>query len=483
MQNSQSWQELPEKFKFALQNPALIERELATRHLVHFIKQAWHIVEPGQPYVHGWHIDAMAEHLEAVTSGQINRLLINIPPGTMKSLTTSVFWPAWEWCRSPHYRYVMVSHKESLAVRDNVRMRRLISSDWYQQRWPLQLMADQNAKMKFENDKHGSREACAAGGITGSRGDRVGIDDPHSVESAAYDNQRKATLEWFSESVPTRMNNPATSAIIVTMQRLHEEDVSGLILERELGYDHLCLPMEYEPGRKFFSSIGFTDPRQVEGELLFPERFSREVVERDKRVMGSQAVAGQFQQRPAPAGGGMFKTEGFKVVQAMPGDIAQTVRYWDKAGTEGGGAYTAGVKMSRLKNGQFVIWDVQRGQWSALAREKIIRQTAELDGVGCDVWIEQEPGSGGKESAESTVRNLSGFVARAERVTGAKEVRAQPYAAQVEAGNIMLLVAGWNRDFIDEHGIFPSGKYKDQVDAGSGAFNKLTGGNKEAGVW
>jgi predicted phage terminase large subunit-like protein len=158
------------------------------------------------------------------------------------------------------------------------------------------------------------------------------------------------------------------------------------------------------------------------------------------------------------------------------------MRYWDKAGTEGGGAYSAGVKMEKTKDNQFYITDVERGQWSAWKREEKIKQCAELDGKEVKVWVEQEPGSGGKESAESTVRNLSGFLVYTDRVTGSKEVRAEPYAVQVEAGNVYVLNKPWTKDFLLEHEKFPTGKYRDQVDAAGGAFNKLAA-LKQAGVW
>ena len=252
-------------------------------------------------------------HLEAVESGDINRLLINVPPGMMKSLATSVFWPAWLWGPrgKPYLRFLCASHSQSLAVRDSTKMRRLIQSEWYQKRWGdrVVLTGDQNAKTKFETTATGFREAVAAGSITGSRGDIVILDDPHSVESAASDAMRESTKEWFLEAVPTRLNNPATSSIVVIMQRLHEEDVSGIILNKNLGYEHLCLPMEFDPLRKCQTSIGFEDPREEDNELLFPERFPREVVERDKQVMGPYAAAGQFQQTPTPRGGGIIKRD------------------------------------------------------------------------------------------------------------------------------------------------------------------------------
>lgn len=453
-----------------------LERELCARSLSEFVKSAWHILEPGQPYIHGWHVDAICEHLEAITADEITRLLINIPPGTMKSTLCSVFWPAWEWGPKgmAHNRMIGASHEQGLAVRDTRKMRNLITSDWYQSRWPIALSGDQNQKTYYENEKTGFRQACAVASMTGKRGDRVVWDDPHSVEAALSDAHRETALRVFQETLPTRLNNPDRSAIVIVMQRLHENDVSGHILESDLGYEHLCLPMEFEADRRCKTSIGFVDPRKEEGELLFPERFSRDTVDRDKKAMGSMAVAGQFQQRPAPRSGGFFAWQNIEIVNAAP-KLRKVVRYWDKAGTDGAGAWTAGVKMGQGDDGCWYILDVVRGQWSAAPREKAIKATADLDGRQVVIWIEQEPGSGGKESAESTIKNLAGYVIKAERATGDKAVRAEPYAVQVEAGNIKVVRGAWNQAFIDEHKSFPVGKFKDQIDAAGGAFNKLAG--------
>ena len=232
---------------------------------------------------------------------------------TMKSLLIGVFWPAWEWGpqNMPHMRYVCASHSQELAVRDGLRMRRLVQSEWYQNNWGdrVKLTGDQNQKIKFENTATGFRQAAAAGSITGSRGDRVIIDDPLSVDDAGSDAVRGTTNTWFLEAVPTRLNNPKTSAIIVIMQRLHEEDVSGIILDKQLGYDHIMLPMRYDPSRAMPTALGYEDPREIDGELLFPQRFPVEVVDRDEKAMGPYATAGQFQQTPEPRGGGIIKRE------------------------------------------------------------------------------------------------------------------------------------------------------------------------------
>jgi predicted phage terminase large subunit-like protein len=302
------------------------KKEAAESSLVEFIRQAWSIIEPGQEYVEGWHVTAMAMHLEhcfgGEYEGEISRLLINIPPGHMKSLM-GVFYNAWLWGpkNRPWIRFLCASHAQTLAIRDTMKFRRLIMSEWYQKRWGdrVKIAGDQNAKTKIESTATGFREAVAAGGITGSRGDIVWLDDPMSVEDANSEARRASIIEWFLEAVPTRLNNPAAvydddggivkpaSVIIVVMQRLNEDDVSGVILEKNLGYEHLMLPAEYEPDRKCVTSIGFEDHRTELGEILFPQRFPREVLERDKKVMGPYAYAGQMQQRPAPAGGAIIK--------------------------------------------------------------------------------------------------------------------------------------------------------------------------------
>ena len=299
-----------------------IDKLRCERSLHQFIRRAWHIVEPGQPFVDNWHIEFICAHLEAITRGETlengkpyNRLLINVPPGMMKSLIVNVFWPAWEWgpMNMPHMRFICAAHQQTLAIRDSTKMRRLVTSDWYTAHWGdrVILTSDQNAKTKFENTATGFREAIAAGSITGSRGDRVLIDDPHSVEGANSDAMRASTIEWFTEALPTRLNNPASSAIVVIMQRLHEEDVSGIILERKgfkSTYDHICLPMRYEAWRAGSTTLmGYEDPREEEGELLFAERFPADVVDDVEGKLGPYATAGQHQQAPTPRGGGIIK--------------------------------------------------------------------------------------------------------------------------------------------------------------------------------
>jgi predicted phage terminase large subunit-like protein len=228
------------------------------------------------------------------------------------SMIVSVFFPAWEWGprNMPHLRYICASHSfEDVALRDNLRMRRLIESDWYQGHWGdrVILTGDQNSKKKFENTAGGWRHAIATGSITGARADRCLLDDLNSVDGANSDATRTSVNTWFNEALPTRLNNPISSAIVVVMQRLHEDDISGQILDRHLGYDHIMLPMHFDPDRCIPTKLGLVDPRTERGELLFPERFPADVVERDSKILGPYAAAGQFEQCPVPRGGGIIK--------------------------------------------------------------------------------------------------------------------------------------------------------------------------------
>jgi predicted phage terminase large subunit-like protein len=468
-----------------------------------FVKNAWHVLEPTQPYVHGWHIDAVCAHLEAVTDGWIRRLLINIPPGTMKSLLVSVFWPAWEWGPRglPHMRYLTTSYEQELVLRDNLRMRRLVESDWYQGLWgeTVRLAADQRAKGKFENTATGGREGRAFGSMTGGRGDRVLIDDPHSTKTAESETIREEVTTIFKEAVPTRLNNPDSSAIVIIMQRLHEKDVAGVALSLEQGYVHLRLPMEYEAettkqsdgtetGGPCRTRIGpgrvWRDPRREEGELLFPERFSRPTVERDKRAMGAYAVAGQFQQRPGPRAGLLFNVDMIETVAMAPPMVKQ-VRSWDLAGTvKKQGAkkksgndpdWTAGVKIGKGHDGFYYIVHAQRWREQPGKTREQIKGVAGQDGPGVYITVPKDPAQAGVDQVNSYAIALAGYMLKARPPTGDKSVRAEPLASMVELGLVKMVKGPWNEDYRNELRAFPTGAHDDYVDASADAFNEIAG--------
>ena len=449
--------------------------------LVGFVREAWHVIEPSVDYVYGWHIDAICRHLEAVTSGEITRLLINVPPGTMKSLLCGVLWPAWEWGpkNMPEMRYLGSSYSEHYAKRDNRRMRDLVASEWYQTLWGDRVKLTRTGETAFANTRTGFRQGVPFSRLTGGRGDRVIIDDPHSVDGAESEAERLSTIRTFRESVPTRLNDPQRSAIVVIMQRLHEADVSGTILTLGLGYEHLMLPMEFEPERRCRTSIGFADPRTEEGELLFPERFPRAVVERDKVPLGSYAVAGQFQQRPSPRSGGLFQRGDFEIVDAVPAG-AKRCRAWDFAASkERPGRqpdWTVGLRMAEA-DGVFYVETIARGRWSPAEVERNLKNMATQDGPTVMIRMPQDPGAAGKADAETKIKLLAGFPIKVLSITGDKATRAKPASAQAEAGNVKLLRGDWNEAFLDEVCTFPNAQFDDQVDAFADALNELALGS------
>lgn len=445
-------------------------------HLSGFVREAWRVLEPHQTLIWNWHLNALCDHLEAVTAGQINRLLANVPPGTSKSLTVSVMWPAWEWTQ-PHLRsmrYLTTAFNDGPVKRDTRKCRDLILSDWYRSLWP-DVVLTRTAEMSFANSATGTREGVSFGSLTSQRGDRLIIDDPHSTETAESAAEREATTRKFREGATNRLNDQERSAIVVIMQRLHEDDVSGVIKRLGMEYVHLCLPMEFEAERRCSTSIGFTDPRTTDGELLDPQRFPRETVEKLKRDMGSYAYAGQYQQRPTPREGGLFQRSWFadKFINAAPAGTVW-VRHWDLAATVSKtAARTAGVKLGKTLDGRYIVGSVITTQEEGLWVRRLIKATAESDGREVAISLPQDPGQAGKVQATDMVAMLAGFVARAEPETGDKVTRAEPFSVQCEAGNVYLVKAPWNESYLDELCLFPGGTFKDQVDASSGAFGRL----------
>jgi len=436
-----------------------------------FAREAWHVLEPTTPYKSGWATDAIDEHLEAVSRGQFNRLLINVPPGMRKSLGACVLWPAWEWgpFGSPGLRYLTASWNEDYAIRDSRKTRDLIESQWYQGLWGSTVQLTRRGEDDFENSAHGGRVAKNMLGLTSGRGDRVIIDDPHSTETAESDTERKRTVRVFRESVTTRVNDPATSAMIVIMQRLHEQDVSGTILAEKFGYVHLMLPMEFEAKRRCVTPI-FRDPRTKENELLFPERFPREAVDRDKKLLGEYAVAGQLQQRPAPREGGEFKRGWFEVVDAVPAGGIEC-RAWD-LGASTDGDWSVGVKMRKV-GGVYYIIHIERFRYTPGPRDQMIKNTATSDGKRCRIRLPQDPGQAGKSQKMTLATLIDGYDFLILPVTGEKPVRARGLRAQAEVGNVKLLRGDWNEPFLEEISMFPGGSYDDQVDAAADAYNDL----------
>lgn len=453
-----------------------IEAELGRRSLYEFGQLAWPLVEPSAPFdPRAWHIGAICEHLQAVSEGQIKNLLINVPPGFGKSLWVSVLWPAWDWVRDPTLKLLTLAYAEELAIRDLVRTRRLIASEWYQARWPLAFTEDQNTKTNIENVRGGYRIVAGFdGSITGKRCRRKIIDDPHNLRDILSDKIRQNALYTYDEVLPTRIDDPRSASEVVIMQRGHEQDLAGHIIERGQ-HVLLCLPMRYERARSCVTALPWHEPRQAEGELLWPSRWGEPEVAALERQLGNPyAVAGQLQQRPAPRGGSMFDRAKAQIVLAAPADI-RSVRFWDHAATVPRPGtdpdWRVGLRLGIGADGCVYILNVVRGRWAPDAGDKVLAATAAADGLDVRIVDEEQPGSAGAALAAAHLRLLHGYRFASVKPTGDKVVRAEPIAAQWDGGNVRIVQGAWNADFLDELCAFPAARHDDQVDALSGAYN------------
>lgn len=469
-----------------------------TRSFKLFVQNAWPVIEPQTPFVAGWHIDAICDHLQAASRGEIQRLLINIPPRHMKSIAVSIMWPAWLWTFAPHIRFLTASYGSSLAERDAIRSRDLLRSPWYQQHWPeLELKADVNRTNRYENTNTGYRIATSVGGeATGEGGDVIIVDDPHKLEEAMSDNARARVHDWHDGTLASRFNDPKTGIEIVVMQRLHERDLSGHLLERG-GYTHLCLPARYERAHPFTWP---NDPRQHDGELLWPAHIPEPALARIEQSMGSFRAAGQLQQRPAAAEGELLKRSWWQFfppehlnedqIGGLP-RFTYIVSSWDTA-------------FEDKTSSDYVVgqtWGL-RGPDRYLLRS--YRQHANLHATlqamrNANTWAKErwpraahailvEKSANGAEIIATLKRELTGVIpinATTDKITRA--IAAQP---PLESGNIHLpgratpdTAAGyhapdWVANLIEEAATFPNGKHDDQVDAYSQAIiwtqNKTT---------
>jgi predicted phage terminase large subunit-like protein len=470
----------------------------ASRSLKHFVYKTWSIIEPDVELKWNWHLDELCKELEAITHGDKpddDHLIVNVPPGTMKSLLISVFWCAWEWSKNPRLRYLCASYGGHLSIRDNVRLRQIIESPWYRKHFPdVRLKDDQNAKERFNTTAGGWRIATSVGGVgTGEHPDRIVIDDPLTAQQARSVVERMSVNDWLDRTMSSRGVARGVRMVLV-MQRLHEEDPCQHLMEKG-GWRKIVFPMRYEPFRApTDADPGFIpdprDHRTVAGELLWPDLFTEPKVRKLEIALGPYGTAGQLQQRPSPEGGGLFKREWFKFAAAAP-KLARRVRGWDTASTEEGGDWTVGVKISepagprdkdtglRTGLGTFFIEHVQREQLSPAGVDALIKQTAEADGKMCSVREEKEQGSSGRTVVDARAKMLKGFDYKFVQVSGDKVTRSKPFRAQVEAGNVYIVRTGdesrdaWIETYISELTNFPTGKKDDQVDGSSCSFNAV----------
>jgi predicted phage terminase large subunit-like protein len=482
-----------------------INAEIARRcreSLFYFEKYFWTEITEDE-FKPNWHIKYLCQQLmdlaSRVADGKPKEydLIINVPPGTTKSITCSVMFPVWCWVNWPHLRFIVVSYSGNLSLEHAEYSRDLMRSDKFERIFPdLTVKADKDTKSNFRVQtairdevtgeitgykQGGNRYSTSVGGtVTGFHGHILIVDDPLDPNRAVSDIELHKANHFVDQTLSTRKVEKAVTPTVVIMQRLHQNDPSGHILARSKGkVRHVCLPGEIENFKEQVRPIDLI--LKYKDGLLDPNRMPWEVLEGMESDLGQYGYAGQVGQSPTPPGGGMFQVDMFSEIEhpPHPSEIERIIRYWDKAGTDPvkerkrTKSWTVGTKMARLKNGRFVILDERRGQWSSDKREAIIKSTAEADGVEVEVWVEQEPGSGGKESAQGTILNLAGFIVHKEPPVGNKPARADTFSVQVNAGNVSLLKGDWTHEFKEEFRFFPFGTTNDRVDSASGAFNKL----------
>lgn len=468
--------------------------ERVRRDFVEFVKAAWPIVEPTHSYVHNWHVEAICKCLQAVSNGEIQKLVINIPPGFAKSLLVSVLWPAWVWLRKPEWRGIFTSYGKTLTDRDSGRCRDLIESAWYQglirpdrqgNKW--QLKSDTNRKDYFVNTNRGHRVALPITSSTGWRGDCVISDDPISADGARSVIERENVIAVWDGQLSSRLDDFETGSHVLIMQRLHEADLSGHCLAKG-GYEHLMLPMEFDPARRSVvrfqrgprkGQVCCADPRTRAGELLFPARVSAEVLQKLKKEMGVNAE-GQLNQQPIPLDGNLFKRKYWG--------------FWKPDGTAGSGyrpegcdtrpartlpqhldiAISLDAAFKGLETSDFcvfTVWGIEganrfllemrRDQMDFLTTLQNFRELAKKYPKAMDKIVEA------KANGDAIINVLSNEISGIQGITpeGGKEARAAACQPEIAAGQVYLPEEPWVEDFVNEFATFPRGRHDDIVDS------------------
>lgn len=484
-------------------------RNISKKSFYEFFKEFWDTVIQ-EPLVLNFHIEFLCDELQEIAERVFNGehkeydLVANVPPGTTKSTIFSVMFPAYTWTRMLNARHLCSTHTQDLGFDLSRKCRDIITSDLYRACFPeVRIRDDQNTKGYFQLHGGGFRLSATVGGKNpmGFHAHFINTDDPIDPEKAKAMSGAdiKAANSYCTETLPSRKVDKAVSVMMTVMQRLAQNDPTGYLLEKaskDSPIRHICLPAELDTEvlAKRLVKPWYLRKRYKDG-LLDPKRLGEKVL-KEYKGKGAYYYSCQFRQNPIPLGGGMFLTDKLKdriitkFDNRYPQKFRRMIRYWDKAATsDGDGAYTVGVKMGMAVDRElgpepiFYVLDVIRGRWEAAERERLILRTARADGHDCEIATEQEPGSGGKESASLTVRRLAGFRVRKDRVTGKKEIRADEFSVQVNEGNVFLLEGEWNKAYIDELAFFPFSTYKDQADGSSGAFNLLVKKKKVGAAW
>lgn len=429
-----------------------------------FIRKVFTTVSPGHQYVHSWHIDAMCEYLLACERGQIKNLVINIPPRCMKTITVSVAWPAWLLGHNPSAQVMAASYSQNLSEKDSMNTRYVMESPWYQKCFPDTVISpDQNQKRKFTTTAKGHRIATSVGGtVTGEGADYLILDDPLKPDEAIADTGtvRNKTNDWVDQTFMSRKNDPKSAVSVLIMQRLHEEDVAGHLLER--GWEHLSLPAEFT--RKTTISIGDKRWDMNQGDLLTPERLGREELRQLQVDLGSWAYAAQYLQNPAPVGGGLIKKQWFRFASERPISFNKVIHSWDTASKDGVlSDYSSCTVWGVRKDGYYLL-EVINTRLEFPELKKKVLDMAERDKP--DYILIEDKASGQallQELRATSMLPLYAIMPRQDKVT-----RLSAVSPEFEQGNVVLPeYAHWLDDYINQLTVFPNAKYDDMVDSTS----------------
>ena len=422
-----------------------------------------------------WWVGEVADHVQAfhsdLVAGRRPKLALMAPPQHGKSWTATDFM-AWLAGKDPNLKTIFASYSDELGVRTNLDLQRIIRSPRYaaifgRTRIGLSSWQCNSSLIEFVDYAGSFRNTTVSGAINGLELHLGVIDDPVKGRQEANSRLiRDTTWSWFTDDFLGRF--AANAGLLVIMTRWHVDDMLGRAIEQLPGFKVLRYPAIAEED----------EPHREKGQALFPALKPLDFLMSRKAALTQASWEALYQQNPIIVGGGELPIDKLKTILFWDrSKVVASVRYWDKAASEDlVGAFTAGCLMHKLHDGRIIIEHMERGRWSVLDREVRIKKLTENDSISYknyQVWVEQEPGSGGRESAEHTIRNLAGYRVYPDKVTGSKKVRAEPFAAQVQNGNVSLVAGHWVQNFVDECEAWPNAKFKDQVDAAAGAFNKL----------
>lgn len=446
---------------------ALVERMVAAdmaRADLYFFARWMFKQRRGYTWRRAPHHRAICDALMKVFRGESKRLIINIPPRYSKTELAVLMFIAWSIGQVPDAEFIHTSYSSTLASNNSAAVRGILQHEAYQEIFPAVKLADE-AKAHWTTTEGGVMYAAGAGGtITGfgagkmreGFGGAIVIDDPHKADEARSDVIRQGVLDWFSNTLESRKNDPDRTPIILIMQRLHEHDLAGWLLAGGNGekWDHLCL-----------------SAWQDDGTPLWPEKHAAEDLTR-METAAPYTFAGQYRQRPSPPKGGIFEPDQLQVVDAIPAGVTQWMRGWDLGSTTEGD-WTAGAKVGRLRDGRFIIADMVRMREGPHKRDSAILNTANRDGNATRTSLPQDPGQAGKTQVLAMTTMLAGRSVHTSPESGDKITRAEPFASQVNVGNVLMMRGAWNDDLIEEMRLFPNGAFDDQIDALSRAFAGL----------